>query len=147
MVLTGSFARTLDEKQRVAIPKELREAASLAAGAILFAAPGTDGSLALYPEASFNKLCERLATGSPTAPESRDFNRLFFAAARRLELDGQGRIRIPPELTSHAGLGKDAILLGVRDFMELWDEQRWMTYRQEKQPNYDQLAATAFPRE
>ena len=144
MVLTGSFARTLDEKLRVAIPKELREAAELAPGAVMYATQGTDGSLALYPETTFSRLAERLSAGSPTAPESRDFSRLFFAGARRLELDGQGRVRIPGELAAQAGLVKDAVLLGVRDYLELWDQQRWETYQREKAPQYDALAVAAF---
>jgi MraZ protein len=144
MVLTGSFARTLDEKLRVAIPKELRDAADLSAGGVVYATQGTDGSLALYPEKSFSQLAERLSAGSPTAPDSRDFNRLFFANARRLEVDGQGRVRIPSELAAQAGLAKEAVLLGVRDYMELWDHKRWETYQQEKAPQYDALAVAAF---
>jgi MraZ protein len=144
MVLTGSFARTLDEKLRVAIPKELRDAARLSAGGVVYAAPGTDGSLALYPEDSFSQLADRLSAGSPTAPDSRDFSRLFFAAARRLEVDGQGRVRIPVELATRAGLTKDAVLVGVRQHMELWDQERWAVYLREKTPQYDTLAAAAF---
>jgi MraZ protein len=144
MVLTGSFARTLDEKLRVAIPKELREAAGLSPGGVVYATQGTDGSLALYPEKSFSQLADRLSAGSPTAPDSRDFNRLFFANARRLEVDSQGRVRIPSELAARAGLAKDAVLLGVRDYLELWDQQRWEAYQQQKTPQYDALAAAAF---
>jgi MraZ protein len=144
MVLTGSFARTLDEKLRVAIPKELRDAANLSPGGVVYAAPGTDGSLALYPEHSFSQLAERLSAGSPTAPESRDFSRLFFAAARRLEVDGQGRVRIPAELAARAGLTKEAVLVGVRQHMELWNHEQWAAYVKEKTPQYDTLAAAAF---
>jgi len=144
MVLTGSFPRTLDEKLRVAIPKELRDAAGLAAGGAIFVTPGTDGSLALYPEPSFSQMAERLASVSPTAPESRDFHRLFFARAQRVELDGQGRIRIPTELAAQAGLHKEAVLIGVRNHLELFDRQRWEAYVAEKTPKYDEIAAAAF---
>jgi MraZ protein len=98
----------------------------------------------LYPEESFSQLADRLSAGSPTAPESRDFSRLFFAAARRLEVDGQGRVRIPAELAAHAGLTKEAVLVGVRQHMELWDHERWAVYVREKTPQYDTLAAAAF---
>jgi len=144
MVLTGSFVRNLDEKLRVAIPKELREAADLSPGGVVYATLGTDGSLALYPETSFSEMAERLSAGSPNAPEARDYDRLFFAGSRRLELDGQSRVRIPAELAEHAGLKKDTVLLGVRDHMELWDQQRWEAYVKEKTPQYDTIAAAAF---
>src|SRR5436189_4744248 len=146
MVLTGNFSRTLDEKLRVAIPKELRDAADLPSGGVVYATQGTDGSLAVYPEKTFSQLADRLSAGSPTAPAMRDYNRLFFSNARRLEVDSQGRVRIPSELAAHAGLTKEkeAMLLGIRDHMELWDRERWEAYRQEKSPQYDTLAAEAF---
>ena len=64
----------------------------------LFVAPGTDGCLALYASSSFEQLGNRLADGSPTGQEVRAFSRLFYAQAQGVELDGQGRVRIPAEL-------------------------------------------------
>jgi MraZ protein len=144
MILTGSFVRTIDEKLRVAIPKELRDAAKLSPGGVVYAAPGTDGSLALYTEQGFEDLAARMGALSPTAQDARDFNRLFFAQARRLELDGQSRVRIPAELVAHAALRKEALLLGVKDHMELWDQERWNAYLQDKSPRYDAIAEAAF---
>lgn len=144
MILTGSFVRTLDEKLRVAIPKELRDAAELSPGGVVYAAPGTDGSLALYTEQGFDALAARMGALSPTAKDARDFSRLFFAQARRLELDGQGRVRIPGELVAHAALKKDAVLLGLKDHMELWDQERWNSYLKDKSSRYDAIAEAAF---
>src|ERR1044072_3344036 len=96
MLLTGTFVRVVDEKLRVAIPKSLREARGSAGP--LYAAPGTDRSLALYAEDAFSALAQRLAAVSPTGPDVRAFTRLFYARAEQLEFDQQGRIRIPVEL-------------------------------------------------
>ena len=144
MILTGSFARTIDEKLRISIPKELRDAARLSPTGVVYVAPGTDGSLALYPEEAFAELAARWNAVSPTGREARDFSRLFFAAARRVELDRQSRIRIPVELATHAHLRKEAMLLGVQNHMELWDAQRWESYRNEKLPQYDAIAEETF---
>lgn len=107
-------------------------------------APGTDGSLAIYPEEAFERLAERLAHRSPTQQHIRDFTRLFYARVQRVELDGQGRVRIPGALADLAGLGKDAVLLGVHDHLELWAAERWETYLAEKQADYDHIAEAAF---
>jgi len=144
MLLTGSFARTIDEKPRIAIPKELRDAARLSPTGVLYVAPGTDGSLSLYPEETFAELAARWNAVSPTGREARDFSRLFFAAARRVELDRQSRIRVPVELATQAHLRKEAMLLGVQNHMELWDAQRWESYRNEKLPQYDAIAEETF---
>ena len=62
MLLTGTFHRAMDDKQRVTIPKELRAAWGDVKGGVFYVAPGTDGSLAIYDEPSFVRLADRLAT-------------------------------------------------------------------------------------
>jgi MraZ protein len=144
MLLTGTFSRAVDEKLRVAIPKPLRDALGTAAKGVLYVAPGTDGSLALFTEDALADLAARLARSSPNAQDVRAFSRLFYARAQAVELDGQGRVRIPPELAQLAALGKEAVLVGVQTHLELWDRQRWNQYVQEKQSQFDQIAEAAF---
>jgi len=144
MLLTGTFARSIDQKLRVAIPKRLREALGCAASGALYVTPGTDGSLAIYAEGSIGGLAERLAHLSPTKQGVRDFTRLFYARAQPVHLDRQGRVRIPPELAELAQFGKEVVLLGVQDHVELWAPERWKTYLAEKQARYDEIAEAAF---
>ncbi|HUT89734.1 MAG TPA: division/cell wall cluster transcriptional repressor MraZ [Thermoguttaceae bacterium] len=144
MLLTGTFTRSVDEKLRVAIPKRLREALGCPDSGVLYVAPGTDGSLAIYAEGAIQRLAERLAQASPTQKEVRDFTRLFYARTQRVELDRQGRVRIPADLAELAQLGKDVVLLGVQDHVELWASGRWDVYLAEKRASYDQIAEAAF---
>jgi MraZ protein len=128
MLLTGTFARAVDEKLRVAIPKPLREALGELAKGVLYVTPGTDGSLALYTEDTLAEQARRLMEASPNAQDVRAFSRLFYSRAQAVELDSQGRVRIPPELAALAGLGKEAVLVGVLDHLELWEKSRWEAY-------------------
>jgi MraZ protein len=144
MLLTGVFARSIDDKLRVAIPKRLREAWESAGQPVIYIAPGTDQSLAMYTEDAFARLADRLAQASPTRQDVRTFNRLFYARAQRVELDSQGRARIPPDLAGLAGLEKEVVLLGVQDHVEIWDLRRWQAYLAERQGQYDQIAEAAF---
>ena len=144
MLLTGTFNRSIDEKLRVAIPKRLRAAMACPEGGNLYIAPGTDHSLAMYTEEEFSRLAERVAEFSPTRPDVRAFMRIFYTLAERVELDGQGRIRIPPALAELAKLEQKVVLLGVQNHLELWPSDRWETYLAEKQSHYDEIAETAF---
>lgn len=146
MFLTGSYQRSLDEKYRFTLPKTLRDTLEAAGGVVLYIAPGTDRSLVIYTETAFQRLGEQLGQGPPTGPEVRAFSRLFYAQAQRVELDRQGRFRIPSELASLALDGRDIVLLGVRDHLEVWDRDRWQAYLGEKQPLYDEIAESAFGR-
>ena len=153
MLLTGTFPRTIDEKQRLAIPKRIRDAMRVGPApdedeekstGVVYVAPGTDGSLALYTEDAFSRLAEQLASSPPTGQDVRAFSRLFYSQAERVEIDRQGRIRIPPELAKLAQLDKEVVLVGVRDHLELWDKDRWEAYRANLAAQYDQLAERAF---
>ena len=144
MLLTGTFSRSIDEKLRVAIPKRLRDALACSPGAVLYIAPGTDQSLALYTQEAFARLADRLGGVSPTRQDVRAFTRLFYAQAQGVELDRQGRVRIPPELAKLAQLDKEAVLLGVQDHLELWAAKRWESYLAERQSHYDELAESAL---
>ena len=143
MLLTGTFARTLDETKRIAIPKRFRDAIGHPAQDVLYITPGTDGSLALYSEKAFEVLIGQIQ-GSDAQQDMRAFNRLFYAQAQCVEIDRQGRVKIPPELCELAGFQKEIILLGVRDHMELWDKDRWDSYLDNKQPHFDNLVEQAF---
>jgi MraZ protein len=107
-------------------------------------APGTDGSLAIYDEGSFLQLADRFSSASPAQRDVRAFGRLFYAQARRTELDKQGRLRIPPELSQWAALSTDAVLVGVGNHMELWESKRWDRYTSERRGHYDELAEATF---
>jgi MraZ protein len=142
MLLTGTYERTLDEKLRLALPKVLREV--FAGEKQLILTPGTDGSLSLFPGNAFATLTERLASRSPTGHEVRAFSRLLYAQSHSVEVDSQGRIRLPVELARLANLDGDVVLLGVGDRVELWNKSRWEAYLTDLQPRYDQLAETAL---
>jgi MraZ protein len=149
MLLTGTFTRAVDDKQRIALPKRLREALEQVGPQgretpALFLTPGTDNSLALYTEDSLTALARRLADASPTRQDVRAFNRLFYARAERLELDEQGRFRIPPSLAQLASLGKEVVVVGVQDHLEIWDKDKWDAYLASQASQYDQVAEQAF---
>src|SRR5688572_1444687 len=138
MLLTGTFERSLDEKLRLAMPKTLRDA--FKGERQLLLTPGTDGSLSLYSQSSFADLTAQLAVRSPSGHDVRAFSRLLYAQSHSVEIDSQGRVRLPSELARLANLDGDVVLLGVGDRVELWNKSRWEAYLADLQPRYDELA-------
>jgi MraZ protein len=62
----------------------------------------------------------------PTLNEHvRRLQRLMVGHATDVELDGHGRLLLPPKLREFAHLERNAILIGQGNRFELWDEQRW----------------------
>lgn len=144
MLLTGTYPRTIDDKGRFSIPRQLRGVLGIDGSTTMFLAPGTDGSLALYSTRGFQEMAERLGQHSPTARDVRAFSRLLYARATRVEVDRQGRIRLPHDLTALIGVDRELVLVGVRDHLELWEPKRWEAYLEQMQPFYDQMAERAF---
>jgi MraZ protein len=65
---------------------------------------------------------------------------LFFSQAQPGEIDRQGRLRIPPELATFAGLTSELVVVGVRDRIEIWDAAGWDAFLGATQAGYDSLA-------
>ncbi|MEZ6125061.1 MAG: division/cell wall cluster transcriptional repressor MraZ [Planctomycetaceae bacterium] len=142
--LTGTFERTIDDKQRLAVPKPLKEALGPGESDQLFLAPGNEGCLTLYSTEGFENFARRLANVSPGRANVRSFLRLFYARAERVVPDKQSRILIPERLIKLAGLQKDVVVVGVSDHAEIWDKSVWETFLDSTSAQYDDLTTEAL---
>ena len=129
----GEFHHSLDEKGRMAVPIKFR--AALSEGAVV--TRGLDHSLFLYPKVEWQKLAEKLAALPLGQADTRAFARLMLAGAMEVEVDTSGRVLIPEYLRIYAGLKKNAVVAGLYNRMEIWDEETWRAYasQTEKQGN------------
>ncbi|WP_145376013.1 division/cell wall cluster transcriptional repressor MraZ [Symmachiella dynata] len=144
MPLTGTFNRSMDDKSRFAVPKRLREQFGEEELRSIYVAPGTECSLDLYSKIAFEELADRVATMSPTRADIRNYKRLFYGRAERVDLDSQGRIRIPERLVTFAGLQKEVVLIGVHDHVEVWDSAIWQQFLEKHSTDFDSMAAGVF---
>jgi MraZ protein len=110
----------------------------------LFVTPGPDQCLWLYTHAGLEQLAEKLDRAPAADAEARVFRRLYFAQTEAVDLDRTGRILIPERLLRFAGVKHEAVLIGVRDHLELWDAQRWQQYLAQNAPRFDAVAEGAF---
>lgn len=135
-MLIGEYQHTLDTKKRLAVPAKLRK--ELGETAVL--TRGLDNCLFLYPMQEWQKLTEKLSQLPVGSGDTRSFLRLMMAGATEVELDQLGRILIPDYLKNYAGLKQRVIIAGVYNRLEVWDEERWNTYKGEVEKNTDMIA-------
>jgi len=88
-----------------------------------------DHCLLLYPLPDWEEIEHKLMRLPSLNRTVRELQRLMVGHAAEVELDGQGRILLPPDLRQFASLTKDAVLLGQGARFELWDEARWTERR------------------
>lgn len=136
MLFLGEYEHSLDQKQRLAIPSELREVLDdKKHGEGFIAAPGANGSLWLWPERTFAQLSQSLGGSLVGDPSMQDFERLVFSQAARVPLDSAGRVRIPDRLLQKFGLSGSIMILGVRDHLELCEPTAWKREQERLQPD------------
>ncbi len=121
----GVTALTLDSKGRLAVPAKFREVLQLRAGGKLVITADSALCLLVYAAPDWEPIQQRLMGLSSFNTRTRDLQRLLVGNASDVELDGAGRILIPPSLRRFAGLDKDVALVGQGARFELWDEAKW----------------------
>lgn len=118
----GTYEHTIDDKNRLTLPARFRDA--LAGGVVL--TRGLDECLDVFARPDWDALVEaRLAPLDPFSKKARELKRFFFAAAADAEPDKQGRVLVPPALARHASLGREVVVAGVHDHLEIWDRTSW----------------------
>jgi len=121
-MLLGEYEHTLDDKNRLTLPARVRQA--FAEGIVV--TRGMDGCLFAYTREAWESMVgSRLATLNTLSKEGRRMQRFFFSGATETELDKQGRVGLPAALLEHAKLGRDVVVAGVHDHLEIWDRAAW----------------------
>jgi len=121
-MLLGAHEHTIDDKNRLTLPAKFRQA--FADGVIV--TRGLDGCLFAFRREDWHGLVEsRLSPLDSLSEETRRFERFFFSGATEADLDKQGRVMLPAQLIEHAQLGREVVVAGVNDRLEIWDRNAW----------------------
>ena len=135
-MLIGEYTHTIDEKKRLAIPAKIRK--ELGVKAVI--TRGLDNCLFIYPFKEWQKLVEKLSNLPIGQRDTREFSRLMLAGASEVDLDTLGRILVPDYLRKYAQLKKNVVIAGVYNRLEIWDEAKWDTFKNQSEKEVDNIA-------
>ncbi|MFC3913324.1 division/cell wall cluster transcriptional repressor MraZ [Pseudaeromonas sharmana] len=125
-MLRGAHAISLDSKGRLAIPTRYREwLRETCDGQLICTIDINHPCLLLFPLAEWEEIEQRLRQLSSLNPHERRLQRLLLGYASECELDGHGRLLLPAPLREHAGLEKEAMLVGQLNKFEIWSQPQW----------------------
>ncbi len=141
----GRYHHTIDPKGRLSVPAKFRDVLAQRYEGNLVVVPN-DFSLEVHPLVEWERIESKLREQSMFNPEVRDIARLYISRARDVELDGAGRVLLPPDARQQAGLAKDVMLVGGGlPHFEVWDHQRFEEYERTRQDRlgtlFDKLSA------
>jgi MraZ protein len=124
-VFHGEFEHAIDGKGRTSLPARFRDLIAPKGRGALVATAALEKCLWLFPPGEWNAFLAKLEQ-RPRFDRARELaTRVFVAPAHECEVDGTGRILVPPPLRAHAGLDKDVVWVGQVNILELWDRDRW----------------------
>jgi MraZ protein len=129
-VFRGSNEINMDAKGRMPIPARYRDALMAQCNGCLVATIDIqDTCLFIYPLPAWEKVESEIASLSTFNASTRRLQRLLIGHAREMELDGNGRVLVPPELRAYAQLEKKTVLVGQSHRFELWSHENWNKQR------------------
>ena len=115
----------MDAKKRLAVPAKFR--AALGRKAVV--TRGLDNCLFLYSLKEWEKLAKKLSELPLSQRDARGFARIMLAGAMEVSLDKLGRILLPEYLKKYAGMSRKAVIAGLYNRIEVWDEKKWDIYK------------------
>jgi MraZ protein len=118
----------LDAKGRFAVPGKHRIPLMGSADAgerTLIVTADPSRCLLVYPRTTWEPIQARLMALSSFNDEIRGLQRLLVGHADEVDMDGAGRVLVPPALRQYAGLEHRIVLVGQGNKFELWDDTKW----------------------
>ncbi len=137
-MITGEYRNSLDDKGRLLIPSRLRAELN---GETLVLTRGVESCLWLFQASRWITLAEQLTQSTSLFQKrARILKRRIIAPAQEVEIDKAGRINIPPTLREYANLAKDTVVLGLENYVEIWNEA---AYLEDMDSNEDEFLEAA----
>lgn len=132
----GEYLHIFDSKNRISVPSKFRKDL----GRVVVVTRGLDHCLYVYSRKAWEKQAREYAAEINGSAARRGLARLFLAGSSEVEVDRSGRVLIPEHLKSFAGISEKAVIAGVADRVEIWEEGAWKTYTADLERDADAFA-------
>ena len=124
--LIGTYECKADVKGRVMVPASLKkQLAPVATSGFVIKRAVFQPCLELYPMEEWQLLMQKMGKLNRFNRKNNDFIRRFTAGVKTVELDAAGRLLIPKDLASFAGIEKEIVISSAINIVEIWDKNKY----------------------
>ena len=124
--LIGTYECKADIKGRVMVPAALKkQLASVSANGFVIKRAVFQPCIELYPMEEWQQLMKKMGELNRFNRKNNDFIRRFSAGVKTVELDATGRLLIPKDLYSFAGIEKNIVISSAINIVEIWDKSKY----------------------
>lgn len=120
-MIIGEYKSRIGEKKRVSLPKRFRDEL----GEEIILTRGYENSLILVNKGMWERIAGDVINGSFINKNIRDTSRFLIGSATEVSLDKLGRFVIPQSLFEYGSLNKEIVFLGLVNWIEIWDKDKW----------------------
>ncbi len=139
--LIGTYECKADAKGRLMLPSAIKkQLSSVLQNGFVLKRSVFQPCLELYPLEEWNVLMEKVNKLNRFVKKNNDFIRRFTAGVKIIELDVSGRMLIPKDLHSFAGISKELVLSSSVNIIEIWDKNKYETAIDEATIDFAELA-------
>ena len=123
----STFTNKLDAKGRVSVPAEFRRvlAQQETNGLYVIKTLSRDASLTGFGNALLTQLSQQIKTSNPLLDRSYAARAHgMFGQVRHMQIDDDGRIRLPDDLIAHCAIADRVAFVGLSDIFEIWNPDK-----------------------
>ena len=124
-MLRGNYPATVDEKGRVKIPADFLEELRKS-GKKFYVTSSTGDRARVYPMKVWEEIEKKLAKLSSHNKAKQKFLTRTNYYGQVVEVDGQGRILIPPVLRESAQMKGEVDIQGQLTYLEVWNHAQFL---------------------
>ncbi|WP_308992929.1 division/cell wall cluster transcriptional repressor MraZ [Mariniflexile litorale] len=122
-LLTGTYDCKVDAKGRLMMPSPLKkQLSSVLEDGFVLRRSVFQKCLELYPMKEWQVLMQKMNKLNRFNKKNNDFIRRFTAGVKIVEVDVNGRLLIPKDLTVFADISKDIVVASAINIIEIWDK-------------------------
>jgi transcriptional regulator MraZ len=131
-MLRGNSPAKIDEKGRLKVPNGFRSYIEKEYGRDLFVTSLQGDSVQIYPMKIWADIERKLGQIPSSHPSRQKYLDRVNFYGQLSELDTQGRVRIPQRLRDSANMIGEVDVFGHRDFLEVWNHERFLAKLQQE---------------
>ena len=143
MAFRGQYDCTMDDKGRIKMPAALRKQFPAEEKGAFMIAKDIEDCLVIYPMKEWEAEEARLMKLNPYDPKLRQFASAMMIGLTEVQMDVADRFLIQKSLVKHLGGGKDVVLRGMFNRIQIWDAAKLDQYNSSSMSNIKELAQEA----
>jgi MraZ protein len=119
------YRHSVDDKRRVSVPFRWRPNEAIEFTIVIWPKHRAGTCLLVMPPTQWIKLRAEIDAMASSDPKKSLLKRSIGTMSIQAKLDGSGRIAIPEEMATAAGIKGEAVLAGVIERFEIWSPERY----------------------